>query len=197
MTTGDPSASESVLHAPPSARDAGEPLNFGDLFGLSMNPLELVLRGSAVYAFLFLVFRYVLRRDVGSIGIADLLVLVLIADAAQNAMAGGYTTISDGFVLVATLVGWNYALDWASFHYESVRRWAEPPPLPLVDRGRVLFRNLRREYITPEELEAKLREQGVERLEEVKRATMESDGVVTVIRYDGRHREHADRKQPI
>lgn len=172
------------MHAPPSARHEGESLNFGDLFGLSMNPLELVLRGSAVYAFLFLVFRYVLRRDVGAIGIADLLVLVLIADAAQNAMAGGYTTISDGFILVATLVGWNYALDWASFHCESVRRWAEPPPLPLVDRGRVLFRNLRREYITPEELDAKLREQGVEDVAMVKRACLETDGQISVIKLE-------------
>ena len=56
---------------------------------------------------------------------------------------------------------------------------------------------MREELLSDEELMAKLREQGVERLEEVKRATMESDGVVTVIRYNGRNREHAERKPPI
>ena len=156
------------------------------LFGLSLSPLELVVRGSAVYWFLFGVFRFVLRRDVGAIGIADLLVLVLIADAAQNAMAGGYETVSDGFVLVATIIAWNYALDWTSFHVPAVRRWAEPAPLVLVEHGRILHRNLRREYITPDELAAKLREAGVERVDQVKRACLESDGQISVIRLPGR-----------
>jgi uncharacterized membrane protein YcaP (DUF421 family) len=157
-------------------------VDFGEIFGLSLSPLELLIRGSAVYWFLFLIFRHVLRRDVGAIGIADLLVLVLIADAIQNAMAGGYTTVTDGCILVSTIVGWNYALDWATYRFESVRRWSEPPPLPLVVRGHVLPRNLRREYITPEELDAKLREQGIEDVSEVKRACLESDGQISVIK---------------
>jgi hypothetical protein len=72
------------------------------LFRLGMSPLELFVRGTAVYWFLFLLFRFVLRRDAGAIGIADILLLVLIADASQNAMAGGYETVADGFLLVAT-----------------------------------------------------------------------------------------------
>src|SRR5262245_3726150 len=108
------------------------------LFRFEMNPLELVLRGSLMYALLFLLFRFVLRRDVGSIAIADILLLVLIADASQNAMAGGYTTVAEGCLLVATIAGWNYALDWASYHFKAVRRLVEAPPLPLVRHGRVL-----------------------------------------------------------
>lgn len=156
-------------------------MDLGALFALSMNPLELVVRGSAVYWFLFLILRFVLRRDVGEVGIADLLVLVLIADAAQNAMAGGYTTVTDGFILVGTIVGWNYGLDWASFRFAAVRRIVEPPPLPLIAHGQVLHRNLRREFITVEELEAKLREQGIERVEDVKRACLENDGQISII----------------
>jgi len=159
-------------------------MDLAELFGFSVNPLELVLRGSAVYWFLFFILRFVLRRDMGAIGVADLLLLVLIADAVQNAMAGGYTTLTDGFILVGTIAGWNYALDWASYHFPSVRGWAEPPPVLLIDRGRILFRNLRREYITSEELDAKLREQGVESAAEVKRAYLESDGQVSVIKLE-------------
>ena len=84
--------------------------------------------------FFFLLFRFVLRRDVGSIAIADILLLVLIADASQNAMAGGYTTVAEGCVLVATIAGWNYLLDWASYRFRVVRRLVEAPPLPLVRR---------------------------------------------------------------
>lgn len=81
--------------------------DWGALFSIGVQPLELVVRGTAMYWFLFLLFRFVLRRDVGSIGIADVLLLVLIADAAQNAMAGSYESITEGCLLVATIVGWN------------------------------------------------------------------------------------------
>lgn len=155
------------------------------VFHFGVNPLELVLRGTAVYWFLFLLFRFVLRRDAGSLGIADILLLVLIADASQNAMSGGYETVLDGFVLVATLIGWNWLLDWASYRFNAVRRFAEPRPLVLVRRGRILARNLRREFVTVPELMASLREHGIDKLADVKMARMEPDGVISVIRRDG------------
>jgi uncharacterized membrane protein YcaP (DUF421 family) len=157
-------------------------IDFGALFASGVDPLEIIVRGSAMYWFLFALFRFVLRRDVGSIGIADLLLLVLIADASQNAMAGGYETITDGFILVATIAGWNYALDWAAFHFPALRRIVEPPALPLVRDGRLLRRNMRRELVTEDELKSKLREQGIERFEQVKVARMESSGEISVIK---------------
>lgn len=155
------------------------------LFRLSVPFFELVLRGSAVYVFLFLIFRFVIRRDVGSVGIADVLLLVLVADASQNAMSGGYTTVSEGLVLVSTLIGWNVLLDWLAFRFPSVRRLVEPESLQLVRDGRLLRRNMRREFITEEELWARLREEGVEDLAQVKAAYLEADGNFSVIRKGG------------
>jgi uncharacterized membrane protein YcaP (DUF421 family) len=153
------------------------------LFRFGVPPLELVVRGTAVYWFLFLLFRLVLRRDAGAIGIADILLLVLLADASQNAMAGGYETVADGLVLVATIAGWNWAVDWASYHNSTIRRWSAPPPLVLVRRGQIQWRNLRREYVTVPELMSLLREQGIGKLAEVKMARMEPDGSISVIRH--------------
>lgn len=157
-------------------------LDLQALFGFSVNPLELVLRGSAMYWLLFLLFRFVLRRDVGAIGIADVLLLVLIADASQNAMAGGYESITDGCVLVLTIAGWNYLMDWGSFHFPPVRKLLEPPPLLLVKNGRLQRRNMRHELITTEELWGKLRMQGVKDLAEVQSACIESDGEISVLK---------------
>ena len=154
-------------------------MDWGDLFRLTVNPLELIVRGTATYWFIFLVFRVLLRRSVGAIGIADVLLLVLIADAAQNAMAGEYKSITDGAILVSTIIGWNMLFDWLAYRFPRVGKLVEPRALTLVDHGRMNRRNMREELLSDEELMAKLREQGVERLEEVKRATMESDGVVT------------------
>jgi uncharacterized membrane protein YcaP (DUF421 family) len=152
------------------------------LFAFGVSPLEIIVRGSAMYWFLFLLFRFVLRRDAGAIGIADILLLVLIADASQNAMAGDYKTIADGMLLVATIAAWNWAMDMASFRSKAVRRLVEPMPLVLVRRGRLMHRNLRREYITTPELMASLREQGIDKLADVKIARMEADGQISVIR---------------
>jgi uncharacterized membrane protein YcaP (DUF421 family) len=156
-------------------------LDWSELFGLSVPLSEILVRGTVMYWFLFLVFRFVVRRDIGAVGIADMLVLVIVADAAQNAMAGEYTSITDGMVLVSTLIAWNVFLDWLSFHFSWLRRLAEPGPLMLIRNGRMLRRNMRIEFITEEELRSKLREEGVESLEQVKNAYMESDGQISII----------------
>jgi uncharacterized membrane protein YcaP (DUF421 family) len=169
---------------------AGNPI-----FALTVAPWELLLRGTLIYWFLFALFRFVMHRDVGSLALADVLVLVLIADAAQNAMAGGYESVTDGMILITTIVGWNYALDWASFRFEAVRRFAEPPALLLVKRGRVLRHNLRKEMMTPEDLMSKLREHGVDDLAQVRKAFMEGDGTFTVLR-DERRPQRDDAPPP-
>ncbi len=157
-------------------------VDWGELFRFSLSPAEIVVRGSAMYWFLFFIFRFVVRRDVGAVGIADLLILVIVADASQNAMAGEYRSVSDGMVLVATLIGWNLLLDWLSFRFETFRRFADPPPIMLIKEGRLQKRNMRRELITDEELQSRLREQGVESVENVRYAYMESDGHISVVK---------------
>jgi len=153
-----------------------------ELFALNIPVWELAVRGSAMYLMLFAFFRFVMRRDVGAVGVADLLILVLIADASQNAMAGEYTTISEGAVLVGTLIGWNVLFDWLAFRYKAFAKFVEPAPLPLMKEGKILHRNLRREFLTVDELMAKLREHGIDNLSAVKSACMEGDGEITVVR---------------
>lgn len=150
---------------------------------------ELILRGTAMYWLLFLFFRVVLRRDVGAVGVADVLLVVLIADASQNAMTGGYNSVAEGAVLVATLIGWNLAIDWMAFRFPWAYRLVEPRPLLLVRKGRVLRKNLRSEMITLAELRSHLRQHGIEAFEEVKSAWFESDGQFSVIKRDGKPAE--------
>jgi uncharacterized membrane protein YcaP (DUF421 family) len=153
-----------------------------DLFAVHVSVPELMLRGSLVYWLLFLIFRFILRRDVGAVGIADILLLVIVADAAQNAMAGGYETFAEGAILVGTIVGWNWLLDLLAYYFEPFRRFAAPSRLVLVRHGVAQRRNMRREYISMDELEEKMREQGIEDLADVKVAYLEGDGQISVIR---------------
>lgn len=156
-----------------------------ELFIPSIPVIELVLRGSLVYLVLFALLRLVLKRVAGMFSLGDLLMIVLIADAAQNAMSAGYTSVTDGIVLVATIIFWSYALDWLGNRFPRFEKLLHPPPLPLVRDGQMLARNMRHELITVDELMSHLREQGVKDLREVRSAFMEGDGRISVVRRDG------------
>jgi len=119
------------------------------------------------------------------IGIADLLVIVLIADAAQNAMANEYKSIPEGVLLVLTIVFWNFAIDWLGYHIPLIQRFTRPPPLQLIKDGQFLPRNMRQEMITREELMSQLRQQGIDDPAEVRKAFIEGDGRISIIRHDG------------
>jgi uncharacterized membrane protein YcaP (DUF421 family) len=148
-------------------------------------PLEIFIRGTLTYLALFLLLRVTRNRSGGTLGMADLLILVLIADAAQNAMAGSYASWMDGFLLVLTIVGWAYALDWLAYRFPStVGRFMHPLPKDLVRDGKTVQRTLDQELIGHEELMTQLRLQGIEHIEEVERASMEGNGSVSVVKRD-------------
>jgi uncharacterized membrane protein YcaP (DUF421 family) len=166
-------------------------IDWNAVFVPTVSLAEVVLRGTFVYLLLFFVLR-VLRREAGALGISDLLVVVLIADAAQNAMASEYKSVTEGAVLVLTIVAWDYTLDWLGYRFPAVQRLLRPAPLPLVKDGRILRQNLRKEMITIEELMSQLREQGVEKVEEVKRCRIEGDGRISVIRAEAKEGSGGD-----
>jgi uncharacterized membrane protein YcaP (DUF421 family) len=156
-----------------------------EVFQLTMSPWQLALRGSVMFWFLFLIFRYVLRRDIGSMGITDFLFVVLLGDAAQNGMIGDGTSTSDCIVLISTLVFWNALLDILSWRFPAVEKLLVSSKLLLVRDGRMLRRNMRREYISVEELLSKVREHGLDGLADVKRVYLEGDGEISVIKRKG------------
>jgi uncharacterized membrane protein YcaP (DUF421 family) len=169
-------------------------VDWGRLFGSDTPLLELVVRGSLVYLALFVILRVVLNRQAGAVGISDLLVVVLIADAAQNGLAGEYTSITDGIILVGVIVFWSYFLDWLGFRFPAFQRIVRPPALQLVRDGRPLRRNMARELITDEELASSLRQQGVDDLSAVKAAYIEGDGRISVITRDGEQHGSSERR---
>lgn len=156
-------------------------LDWKSVFFLDKPLLEIIVRGSVMYLALFALLRLVLKRESGALGITDLLVVVLLADAAQNGMAGDYQSLPDGLILVATIVFWAWTLDWLGYRVPAIQRLVHPPPLPLIKDGRLLRRNMRRELITDDELMSQLRLHGVSDPSDVVAAYMEGDGRISVI----------------
>jgi uncharacterized membrane protein YcaP (DUF421 family) len=99
---------------------------------------EIVLRGTIMYLAMFAILRVIARRQAGSFGPADLLVIVLIADAAQNGLGKDYTSVTEGITLVLTIVGWEYLLDWLAWKFPSLRPLLNAPPLKLIENGRTI-----------------------------------------------------------
>lgn len=152
----------------------------------SFSVAELFIRGSTVYLVLFVLLRHLPNRQVGAVGITDILVVLLFTNACQNAMASNYKSITDGLILVATVVFWSYSLNWLGYRFPRMQRFLSPPPLLLVKNGKMLRRHMRRELINESELMSQLRKQGVEKLDDVKKAFMEADGSISAIVSNGK-----------
>lgn len=99
-------------------------------------------------------------------------------------MAADYQSVPAGLFLVGTIIFWSYTLDWLGYRFPRMQRLVHPPPLPLIQNGRLLYRNLRKELITEGELMTQLREQGIIDIQAVKLAFMEGNGMISVIPYE-------------
>lgn len=142
--------------------------------------LEVVIRGTIMYLGMFALLR-VFRRQAGSVGIADLLVIVVIADAAQNGMAGDSKSITEALILISTIVLWDWFFDWLGFRSPFWGRILQPQPLLLIENGRFIKKNLDQELIKEDDLLAQLREQGIEKIDSVRKCFLESNGHFSVL----------------
>ena len=168
---------------------------FEDLFSLDVSAGELFLRTTIIYLVLVLAMRLLARREAGSLEIPDLLMVVLIADGVQNGMSGEYSTVTGAFIVGGTIIGWNYLLTVLMYRFSAVRRLLRPPPLLLVDHGLLLRQNMRKEFITKDEIMGMLRSEGVSDLTDVDRAYLEASGQLSVFKRDAGGRDVSNKKR--
>ncbi|MFZ5780433.1 MAG: DUF421 domain-containing protein [Pseudomonadota bacterium] len=143
---------------------------------------ELFLRGTLMYLVIFVLLRLVVRRQVGGIGMTDILVIVLIAEVTGNGISDNFQSVVESTVLVCTILFWSTLIEWLQSRFPRFERLVRSPKLKLVEDGRLLRRNMREEFVTVDELMAQLRKQGLEDCRDVKAAYMEADGQVSIIR---------------
>lgn len=150
------------------------------MFRPTVSLLELFLRGSVMYLGILLVLR-IFRRQKGALQGADLLVLVLVADAAQNAIAADYHSITEGAVVVGTIFLWDFVLDSLAFYSKRFNRIINGAPILLVHDGRFNRPHMRSQMLTQDDVIEQLREQGVNDLAKVRRCYLETDGHFSVL----------------
>jgi len=157
-------------------------IDFEKIFQVQTPVLELVLRGALMYLGILTLLRLLPRRTGGEMAIFDLMFVLLVCEAATHAL-GGYKTVTEGFIVIGTLMACNYLLNVLSYHVPFVEKLISAPAIQIVRNGTLLRRNMRREYLTEEELRDHLRLKGIEDLAEVKAAFIEGDGKISVVRH--------------
>src|SRR5690606_32658773 len=156
-----------------------EKIMLTDVFALELGPVEMVLRGTLVYWFFFLSTRIVGRRQLSSISVADFLILFLVADAAGDALTGGSESLTDGLIVVSTIIFWGAVIDRLSYHFPKMERFFTPERHQITKDGALQRRILRRHYIALDELTSEMRLKGIESLADVGNAYVEPSGEIS------------------
>ena len=154
------------------------------MFISSPEIIDIVIRVSLVYLVVLIGLRLNGKREVGQMTPFDFVMLLLIANAVQNAMIGNNTTLWGGVVAATTLLIINTVLTRLVWKNNTFRHLVEGVPTLLVHDGKIIKKNLKKEEITEDVLEEAFREHGVLKISDIKSAVLEIDGSISVVRND-------------
>jgi uncharacterized membrane protein YcaP (DUF421 family) len=150
------------------------------MFTLSVSAGELIMRACAVYLFVFVLLRLFGKKPLGEMSPFDLIVLLLLSEAVQNAMLGEENSVTGGMIVGATLFGLSEAFGYAAWRSRRLGRALDGTPSVLVRNGHVCSDALAREQVTRSELMEALRKEGCTCLTRVRYAVLENDGNISV-----------------
>ena len=151
------------------------------MFQMSVPWWEFILRGVIVYAFLLVFLRVTGRRQTGQYAPFDLVLLLILSNAVQNAMNAGDNSLIGGLISAATLLVCHSVLGRVGFHSKRAARLIDGQPYTLIEQGEVNRPLMRQQLITVEDVQAALRAGGCLHAHEVERATLETNGQITVV----------------
>ena len=143
--------------------------------------MDLVLRAVAIFVFIFIVTRLIGRRELSSLEPFDLILLVVIGDMVQQAVTQDDYSVTGGVIVISTMALMTVAFSYVSFRFRPLRRVMEGEPIVLLENGRPIERNLRRERLTVDEIAEKARLSQIDSLDDVRLAVLETSGDISII----------------
>jgi uncharacterized membrane protein YcaP (DUF421 family) len=144
--------------------------------------MDLVLRAVVVFAFVLLLTRIVGKRELGSLQPFDLILLIVLGDALQQGLTQDDYSLTGAILVVGTIAVLQVCVSWLSYRFPRTRPILEGEPLVIVQDGKVIERNLKRERLTVEEITEAARKQQIAHLAEVRFAVLETDGEISFIK---------------
>jgi len=141
----------------------------------------IIIRTVLVYLAVLIGLRLSGKREIGQLTVFDLVVLLLLANAVQNAMVGPDTSVTGGLLAAGVLLILNFVVARSGLRWPKIRRFIEGSPTLLILHGKIIPEHLRREGLDKETLESALREHGVMEVSQVEMAVLEIDGSISVV----------------
>lgn len=156
------------------------------MFSLDVSGWSIVARTVIVYGAVLAGLRLAGKRELGQMTPFDLVVVLLIANAVQNAMVGPDTSVTGGLIAAGVLVALNYGMALARERLPLLRRAVEGSPTLLISDGKFVTGHLRREGLDEDEVLMAIREHGVAGIEDVRVAVLETDGSISIVPADAK-----------
>jgi uncharacterized membrane protein YcaP (DUF421 family) len=147
--------------------------------------MDLVIRATIVFFAVLLMTRAIGRRELSSLEPFDIILLVVIGDLVQQGVTQSDYSVTGALIVIATMTLLTGIMAFLNFRFRPLRRVLEGQPVVLVEDGRVIERNMRRERLTLEELEAEGRQQQVAGVADMRWAVLETSGSISVIPKQG------------
>ena len=144
--------------------------------------MDAILRGFIMYLFLLVLFRIAGRRTLGQMTNFDFVLLLIISEATQNAMIGNDFSVTNGILVILSLVGLDIDFSILKQRFPILNRHLDGLPLVLVDQGRPVQELMRKTRVDEEDILFSAREKhGLERMEQIKYAVLETNGGISII----------------
>lgn len=157
-------------------------LNWHAIFAPQVPFFELFVRTGCIFFGCLILFRFIPRKVLAKIGLADLLLIAVFAGAVRNGLVGKSNSVTDSLIVIALLVGLDWLTEWMGVTFPGLGRLLYPGPIKLVQRGKILKRGLERSMLTEEQLMTRVRAEGLVDIRQVLAAFIEANGKITIVK---------------
>jgi uncharacterized membrane protein YcaP (DUF421 family) len=146
--------------------------------------MDLVLRAFATFVFVFVLTRVIGRRELSSLQPFDLILLIVLGDALQQGLTQDDYSLTGAFLVVGTLALLQVIVSWANWRFPWARGVLEGEPVIVLEDGKPIDRNLKRERLTLDDIAEEARKQSIAHLDDVRYAVLETTGQISFIKKD-------------
>ena len=147
--------------------------------------MDIVLRGIFVFVFLYVLMRMIGRRELSSLEPLDLILLIVLGDAVQQGLTQDDYSLTGAFLAIGTIAVLQLVVSYANFRFPKLRPVLDGEPIVVVQDGKPIEKNLKRERVTIDDLAAAARQQNIAKIEDVQWAVMETSGAISFIKKSG------------
>ena len=144
--------------------------------------MDIVLRGIAIYVFIYVLTRVVGRRELSSLEPFDLILLIILGDSVQQGLTQDDYSVTGAMIAIATIAALQVSTSWLSFRFPRLRPVLDGEPIVVVEDGKPIERNLKRERLTIEELMEEARMQQIASMNEIQWAVLENSGAISFVK---------------